>query len=74
LADDIEQLKRESVRQRDALYALNDEIMSMLHARPLREKTIGSEHVTRWLRRLYNITETGLGNRVHFRHDNGTPF
>ena len=52
--------------QRDALYELNDEIMSILHAEQLRHDSIASATVTQWLRGLYDFVQVGLGKSPHF--------
>jgi hypothetical protein len=50
-----------AARQYDALVRLNDELMSMLHAHPLRADTVASTTVREWLRELAAIVDEGLG-------------
>jgi len=49
------------VRQQDALFKLNDELWSMLHARALDGETIESTTVREWLRTLLGFDLDGLG-------------
>ena len=56
----------ELMRQRNALFNLNDEIMSTLHAHQLREANVPSKEVVAWLRGLYDIVQEGLGKPAHF--------
>jgi hypothetical protein len=53
-------------RQVHALYELQDELMSILHAHPLRQPLVDSAKVTDWLRGLYDIVQEGLGKPRHF--------
>ena len=46
--------------KQDALWELNDELNSMLHAQQLRSELVPSSTVTEWLRLLHNIVRRGL--------------
>ncbi len=46
--------------QTNALFNLNDELDSMLHANQLRNETVDSKTVTNWFRMLHNIIRDGL--------------
>ena len=61
-----EQLVVENKRQYAALSELSDEVMSMLHARQLREASLDSQTVTGWLRLIYDVVQVGLGAEPHF--------
>ena len=61
-----EQLDADNRRQNQALVCLKDEIMSMLHAHPLRQPSIDSQYVINWLRQLYDEIQEGLGEPRHF--------
>jgi hypothetical protein len=63
----IEQLEFERNRQYQALSCLNDEVMSKLHAHPLRQSSIESKHVIAWLQLMYDEIQAGLGKPRHFR-------
>jgi hypothetical protein len=65
LPDDAEKPQPEE----NALVELNDEIMSMLHAQQLRQESVPSETVKKWLQGLYDIAQVGLGKPRLFRRD-----
>ena len=65
MPDDADQSRPEQ----NALWELNDEIMSMLHAQQLRQDHVPSETVKHWLQELYDTTQVGLGKPRHFRRD-----
>ena len=62
----IEQLKAEHSRQQQSLWSLNDEVMSALHAHPLRQPSIDSTVVVNWLRDIYDEVQVGLGKPRRF--------
>jgi hypothetical protein len=51
-------------RQHDALFKLNDELWSMLHAYPLRQDVIASATVRDWLWVLLGYVYEGLGKSL----------
>jgi hypothetical protein len=63
MSDQTEQSRTEQ----NALWELNDEIMSMLHAQQLRQESVSSATVRLWLQELYDITQVGLGKPRNFR-------
>ena len=52
--------------QYNALVQVSDEVMSMLHAHPLRQEAIQSATVVNWLQGIYDLVEMGLGRPAHF--------
>ncbi len=64
--DDGKGSSNENARQLKALSELSDEVMSMLHAHPLRSPSIESDTVIGWLHQLYDIVQKGLGRPSHF--------
>lgn len=46
--------------ENDALWALHDELDSLLHANQLKGETVDSKTVTSWFRMLHNIVQDGL--------------
>ena len=65
MSDDADQSSPEA----NALWELNDEIMSMLHAQELGQRSVPSATVKQWLQGLYDIAQVGLGKPRHFRRD-----
>jgi hypothetical protein len=65
LSDDT----KHSRPEQNALWELNDEIMSMLHAQQLRQESVSSATVKEWLQGLYDIAQVGLGKPRHVRRD-----
>ncbi|WP_155844912.1 hypothetical protein [Arenimonas oryziterrae] len=53
-------------REIDALWDLNDEIMSCLHSQQLKGDAIPTSVVVAWLRGFYDTTRVGLGHPPHF--------
>ena len=59
-------LSAEELRQYDALVRIADEVMSVLHARALRQDSVPTRLVVERLREIYNLTQAGLGRPAHF--------
>ena len=66
MPSEVEILNNKLAAQNKALWMLNDEIMSMLHARPLNETSIPSAKVREWLQLLYDLVQDGFGKPPHF--------
>ncbi len=55
--------------EKQALINIQDEILSILHARQLKADEVDSDLVRDWLQDLYDLAEVGQGGKSHFHPD-----